>query len=61
MEKVIAYRAIAAQLRREAMSVALERERQIKIAAAERWDDLAAEIEMVVAPSTASVRQEWFF
>jgi len=61
MEKAIEYRTIAAQLRREAMSIALDRARQIKIAAAERWDELAAEIEMVVAPSTASLRRDWIF
>jgi hypothetical protein len=61
MEKAIVYRTIAAKLRRDATNIALERARQIKLAAAERWDELAAEIEMVVAPSTASVRRDWIF
>lgn len=53
MEKAIEYRGLAARLRREASLSTLETARQLKMAAAQRWDQLAAEIEMVVAPSVA--------
>ena len=61
MEKAIVYRTLAAKLRLDATNIALERARQIKLAGADRWDQLAAEIETVVAPSTASVRRDWIF
>jgi hypothetical protein len=51
MEKAVEYRRLAARFRREAALATLETARQLKLAAAQRWDELAAEIEMVVAPS----------
>jgi hypothetical protein len=51
MEKVIAYRSIAAKLRREAAVAGLERARQMKLAGAARWEVLANEIEAVISPS----------
>ena len=61
MDKAFEYRNLAAQLRRDAARTSLDRARQLKLAGAKRWDDLAAEVEMVVAPSVASETNCWFF
>lgn len=61
MEKVIAYRNLAAQLRREGSRITLERAKQVKLAAANRWEELAAEIEIVIAPTIAPVSNNWIF
>ena len=61
MEKVFEYRSNAAALRREAAGLALEQARRVKLAAAERWEALAIEIETVIAPSHAQSRPDWFF
>lgn len=61
MEKAFEYHKIAAILRREAAGLALEQARRAKLAAAERWESLAAEIEMVVAPSAGQKSRDWIF
>lgn len=61
MEKVIEYRALAARLRREASMAALQHAREVRLAAAERWDMLASEIEMVVAPGETASSRDWIY
>lgn len=53
MHEAIEYRSLAANLRREAEASLLPRVRELKIAAAERWDILAEEMEHFTAPPAA--------
>ena len=61
MEKAIEYRALAARLRREAAMAALQHARETRLAAAERWDVLASEIEMVAEPGATASSRDWIF
>jgi len=61
MEKATEYRGIAARLKLEAEKAALPQVRQLKLAAATRWETLAREIEMVVAPTTCRSSASWIF
>jgi hypothetical protein len=55
MHKAAEYRGIAAKLRREAMATPLPQKRKLNLGAAERWEILAAEIEVVTAPAAAGL------
>jgi hypothetical protein len=59
MQKAIEYRSIAARLRSEAAVSGLEHARQMKLSGAERWEALAREIEMVIAPSRRGRNSCW--
>lgn len=59
MEHVIEYRERAAALRAEAAAMTLRNAQEIKIAAAEKWEALAAEIEMVVGPNDEAMVELW--
>jgi len=61
MEKAIEYRGIANQLKLEAEKAPLQQVRRLKLAAASRWEALALEIELVVAPTACGVRPTWVF
>ena len=62
MNKVAEYRGIAAKFRREAMETSLPLKRLRALNAAQRWDDLAQEIEVTVAPGAVlgSRPATWF-
>lgn len=63
MTEAISCRSLAAQMRREARAAGLPRVRELKLAAATRWDVLAEELERFGAPPamarTASA--DWIF
>ena len=61
MDKAIEYRGIAAKLKREAASAGLPQVRSLKLGAALRWETLAQEIELVVAPSAHQSNANWIF
>lgn len=61
MDRAIDYRAIAARLKREAEMAALPQVRSLKLGAARRWETLAQEIELVVAPSARQTSAHWIF
>lgn len=61
MEKAIEYRGIAARLKREAERAALPQVRRLKLSAATRWEALAQEIEVVVAPAACQDSANWIF
>jgi hypothetical protein len=61
MDKVIEYRGIAAKLKREAASACLPQVRSLKLGAASRWETLAQEIELVVAPSVHRPSANWIY
>ena len=56
MEKATEYRDIASKLKLEAEKAALPQVRRLKLAAASRWEALALEIELVVAPTAFGTR-----
>ena len=62
MIKAAEYRAIAAKFRREAMETSLPQKRLRALNAAQRWDELAQEIEVTVAPGAVlgGRRATWF-
>jgi|GEM_PF-1361865 len=59
METVIEFRERAAGLRAEAAVVTLANVRDVKLAAAEKWEALATEIETVIGPSGESLVDDW--
>jgi len=61
MDKAVEYRGIAAKLKREAASAGLPQVRSLKLGAASRWETLAQEIELVVAPSAHQSSANWIF
>jgi len=61
METAIEYRNLAESLRQQALAATLAHVRETRLAAAERWDQLAAEIEMVTAPGRMQPRPSWIF
>lgn len=61
MEKAKQYRGIAAKLKREAEKAVLPQVRNLKLSAATRWETLAQEIEVVVAPSARQTSANWIF
>jgi hypothetical protein len=61
METAVEYRSLAETLRQEAMAATLVHVRETRLAAAERWERLAAEIEMVTAPGRMQPRPSWIF
>ena len=61
METAIEYRNLAEGLRQQAMAATLMHVRETRLAAAERWEQLAAEIEMVTAPGRMQPRANWIF
>lgn len=61
MNQVIEYRGLAANLRREAQAANLPNVRGLKLAAAERWEAMALEIENTIRPSGKALADGWIF
>ena len=63
MEDAIEYRSLAAQMRREAQAAVLPRVKEMKLAAAHKWDCMAEEVERVThcALSNPQERAAWVF
>ena len=61
MEMVVEYRTLAAQLRREAQIAALPNVRGVKLAAADKWEAMAREIETMIAPSLKAHVQAYIY